>query len=268
MPDDDLLLRDATVEDHAAYVRLHVELGVPEPPTDAEAFVAWMLNGMRLATLGGEVIGLAWSVPRGEALHVKHLITDPAHRRTGVGRRLMEDAAAKARAAGLRRWILNVKPENTAARAPYRALGFVERTQSAVLKLPWAALQSLPPPPPGLEAAPLPEDLEAIPVLGFGPGELRGLRARPGAVWWGLRAGADWVGAAGFDPAFPGATPFRVRDSGAARALLDALRPHARPADPHLFVVVEGDVALEAALAAAGATETMRVIAMVGTLPE
>ena len=120
---------------------------------------------------------------------------------------------------------------------------------------------------PGLEAAPLPEDLEVIPALGFGPGELRGLRARPGAVWWGLRAGGDWVGAAGFDPAFPGATPFRVADSGAARALLDALRPHARPADPHLFVVVEGDVALEAALAAAGATETMRVIAMVGTLP-
>ena len=266
-PDAELLLRSATPADHGAFVRLHAELGVPEPPASAEAFAAWMCAGMRLATAGAEVLGLAWSVPRGDALHIKHLIIDPAHRRRGLGRRLMRDAAEQARAAGLGRWMLNVKPDNTAARALYRGLGFVERSQSAVLRLPWAAVSALPAPPPGLEAAPLPEGLEAIPALGFGPGELPNLRARPGAVWWGLRAGGAWVGAAGFDPSFPGATPFRVLGAAAARALLEALRPFARPGDAHLFVVVEGNLAVEAALVSAGATETLRVIAMDGPLP-
>lgn len=262
------VLRGATAADYADYVRLHAELGTPDPPASAEVFAAWMLPGLRLLTEGGPALALAWSVQRGEALHVKHLITDPEHRRRGLGRRLMLDAAAQARALGLRRWMLNVKPENTEARRLYRGLGLEERAETAVLHLPWAALPDLPPPPPGAEAAPLPADLASIPRLGFPPGELADLRARPGLVWWGIRAGGEWAAAAGFDPDFPGATPFRAEGPGAARALLEALRPFARHDHAHLFVVVEGDPALEFALRSVGATETLRVIAMDGPLPE
>jgi ribosomal-protein-alanine N-acetyltransferase len=264
----ELVLRGASLADYADYVRLHAELGTPDPPASPEIFAGWMLPGLRLLTEGDRALALVWWVQRGDALHIKHLITDPDHRRRGLGRRLMLDAAAQARALGLRRWLLNVKPENTAARHLYRALGFAERAETAVLRLPWAALQGLPPSPPGADPAPLPADLESIPNLGFPPGELADLRTRPGVVWWGIRAGGGWAAAAGFDPTFPGATPFRAEDPGAARALLEALRPFARPDDAHLFVVVEGDPALEAALLSAGATETLRVIAMDGPLPD
>lgn len=61
-----------------------------------------------------------------------------------------------------------------------------------------------------------------------------------------------------------------VAARGAAAALgggLGPARAAARPGDAHLFVVVEGDLAVEAALVSAGATETLRVIAMDGPLP-
>jgi ribosomal-protein-alanine N-acetyltransferase len=74
--------------------------------------------------VGGTVIGylMAWHTP--DQLHVLNVAIDPAHRRQGHGRRLLEVALTAARRTGAREVTLEVRPGNTAALAMYRALGF------------------------------------------------------------------------------------------------------------------------------------------------
>jgi ribosomal-protein-alanine N-acetyltransferase len=50
----------------------------------------------------------------------------PAHRRGGLGRRLLERAIEEGRARGARAALLEVRRSNAAAQSLYRALGFVE----------------------------------------------------------------------------------------------------------------------------------------------
>jgi ribosomal protein S18 acetylase RimI-like enzyme len=62
-------------------------------------------------------------VPRRRA-HVETLVVDRRHRRGGVGRRLMEAAAAWARARGAVEVVLTVWSGNREAEAFYRRLGY------------------------------------------------------------------------------------------------------------------------------------------------
>ncbi|MFN7133130.1 MAG: hypothetical protein ACK4N5_13710, partial [Myxococcales bacterium] len=74
-------------------------------------------------------------------------------------------------------------------------------------------------------------------------------------------------GYAAFNPAFPGAFPFRVGRPEHARALMQAIRPHA-PADvPHVQVVVENAPELRALLLGAGAELRMEFVHFEGELP-
>jgi len=59
--------------------------------------------------------------------HVAQVAVDPARRRRGLARILVEESAARARAAGCRRQTLLVAASNAPARALYEQLGFVER---------------------------------------------------------------------------------------------------------------------------------------------
>ena len=58
-------------------------------------------------------------------LTINGIAVDPARQRRGVGRALIEAAAAEARRRGARRLTLRVFGPNTAARALYEAAGFV-----------------------------------------------------------------------------------------------------------------------------------------------
>ena len=85
-----------------------------------------------LAEADGEVVGYAGlrlgpfisgDYPRAE---LSELYVQPARRRRGVGRALVEEAVARASEAGARRVLLLVSQGNADAQAFYRSLGFAD----------------------------------------------------------------------------------------------------------------------------------------------
>lgn len=262
-----LTTRPATSDDYDAFTRLFPELEVPDPLPSLERFTAAIVPDALVALDDDRVVGITWARKRGASLHIVYLITDRALRRRGIGVALMHAAAARGRAQGLSRWMLNVKPENLAARALYERCGMKEVMASASMRLAWADVPRLPASPPDTTVGPLVDDAAFEDALGLGRGELAASRALPGRVLLGAMHHDERVGVVGFDAAFPGASPFRLRDPIYARAVLEALRPLARPEHTRLFAFVEGDPALEAAFAAAGATVALRTLRLEGALP-
>jgi ribosomal protein S18 acetylase RimI-like enzyme len=256
-----------TAADYPAFTRLFPELAVPDPVPSAERFAVAIAQQAIFLRDVDAVVGYAWARPRGERLHVVHVITDPAHRRRGVGRALMNALAERGRAAGLRRWMLNVKPENTAARELYTRCGMQVVLEGASLRLAWADVARLEP-APGVTVRPLEpaDDAHFEDALGLARGDLSACRALPGRVFLGAELGGTPVGCVAFDPSFPGAPLLRVRSPEHARALLEGIRPHAQPEHDRVFAVVEGDAALEAALVAGGAEVVLRTLRMEGNI--
>ena len=78
-----------------------------------------------LAESGGTVAGFAIGYRSRPAIgHLLTLDVDPAYRRTGVGRALLDELSARLRAAGARRIRLEVDIRNAGAVAFYERLGF------------------------------------------------------------------------------------------------------------------------------------------------
>jgi ribosomal protein S18 acetylase RimI-like enzyme len=71
-----------------------------------------------------------------DTTHVAQVAVDPARRRRGLARFLVEASAARAREAGCRRQTLLVAASNTPARALYDRLGFVERATFLLAERP------------------------------------------------------------------------------------------------------------------------------------
>src|SRR5262249_46554025 len=113
----------ASSDDYDAFVTLFAELEVPERAPSPQAFTDTILPDALFLREGERVAGYVWARARGEQLHVVHVVTGHGFRQKGVGRALMRAAAARGRARGLSRWMLNVKPENHAARALYARCG-------------------------------------------------------------------------------------------------------------------------------------------------
>ncbi|MBK6846648.1 MAG: GNAT family N-acetyltransferase [Proteobacteria bacterium] len=65
--------------------------------------------------------GLLWRVT--DELHLQRLAADPARRRQGLARGLLEEAIARGRATGQRCLLLEVGARNEAALALYRSVG-------------------------------------------------------------------------------------------------------------------------------------------------
>jgi GNAT superfamily N-acetyltransferase len=255
--------------DYPAFARLVPELAVPDPTPSAECFARTIAPDALVLRDGDEILGYLWARPRGDRLHVVHVVTDPAHRGLGVGRALMLAIADRGRAAGFRRWMLNVKPENVAARALYERCGMRVAFASVAMHIAWTDVARMAA-PTGIVARPLPsaDDGRFEDALALVRGELASQRLLEGRVLVGAEDAAGAVGLAAFDPGHPGAGLFRVRAPEHARALLDAIRPYALPIYDHLHVLVEGDPALEATLAAAGATVVMPMLRMEGEIPD
>jgi ribosomal protein S18 acetylase RimI-like enzyme len=113
---------------HAAALRGH--LGAGALLSDAMKLpgpYVPVLGRLYLARLNGAAAGCVGLCPLGETVgEVKRLYVVPAARRRGVARALMERLLADARAIGYDRIRLGTLEEMTAARALYRALGFME----------------------------------------------------------------------------------------------------------------------------------------------
>ena len=83
-----------------------------------------------------------------------------------------------------------------------------------------------------------PEDDQAIEQLfSLSPGQLAGLR-KSNRILLTLVEQTGVAALSAYDPAYPGAFPFRVKEPGLARALLEAMRPHALPGAEWTGVVV------------------------------
>jgi AcrR family transcriptional regulator len=123
--------------------RLHPELGVPEPAPSTDELLA-RAPELRVRRARDTVVAYARVARSEDVLHVRELVTDPAARRQGHGRRLLRAIAQEAAAAGARRWRLHVKADNAAAIALYRSLGMRERARTAAIAFEDGSLRLLP----------------------------------------------------------------------------------------------------------------------------
>jgi len=75
-------------------------------------------------TRGGEVVGYGGMSVLGEDAHILTLAVAPAHRRHGIGTRLVAELASAALESGVRHLTLEVRPSNVEALALYVGFGF------------------------------------------------------------------------------------------------------------------------------------------------
>lgn len=249
-----LTIRAATPDDLPLYLRLLPELGVDDPPPGAERWNRELAPATHVAERDGVVVGLChWVTLEGGGV-VRQLIVDPKARRTGAGRALLGFVAQSLRAAGKARWELNVKPDNHAAIALYESLGFRRASASVALRLHWEQVDTLPVSPPAHARPVQPADDGALERLfKLSAGQVQGLRQGQRVLLTLIDEAGRPCALAAFNPHYPGAFPFRVTTPVLARALLDAMRPHALPGATFVAVVVEDDDALAALLRAHGA---------------
>lgn len=264
--------RQAVPSDHDRFVALFAELATGDPVPDAARWQETMMPGTLFFEDGGEVVGYAWATPLSDVGYVRHVVVDPAHRGRRIGRAVLEEVAARFRAAGCRRWSLNVKPDNEPALRLYRSVGMREKYESKALALEWDVVAGLPAPSREVTARLLePEEEAAIEdAFGLPRSTLTVSRRYPGRALLRLvdvAAPAEArVGVASFDPCFPGSFPFRVADPTFARALFEGMRPHALAKFSHVGLVVEDDAALVEMLVAHGAKVRLEIVHYEGAL--
>ena len=260
------MIRPATVDDYDGYARLFPHLGVDDPLPSRARFADELVDRVLVATLDGTVVGYALVEVLADTGYVRNVVTDPAHRRRGIGRALMEAMRARFVAAGATTWCLNVKPDNTAAIALYRDCGLLPAYRSVALRIPSGA--PLPAPPPDLELAPVTPDDDAVVEAAFGllRGQLASARARPSRRVLLLRRAGEILGVGVFSSSIPGAFPFRVVDPALGSGFAALLRRLAPAGAPYLQLGVEDDEALAAALLAAGAYVQLEILHLRGPL--
>jgi GNAT superfamily N-acetyltransferase len=78
-------------------------------------------NRVRVAERGSQALGFCVLLPRGDICELDGLFVEPDHWRQGIARLLMADAAARARACGVRAIEVVANPR---AEGFYRKLGF------------------------------------------------------------------------------------------------------------------------------------------------
>lgn len=261
-------VRDATADDYERFTELFAELGAQVAPPTRDGFLARDARSVFfVCDASGRAVGYGLGRVSGERWYVSNVVTAPEARGLGVGRAIMDEHARRARAAGLSRWALNVKRDNATAIRLYERCGMTVAARSLAVLLAWGDVARLAPSPAHEVVAVSPAEASTVEaLLRLAPGQIASERARPERVQVSIRDGEGWAGFASFDPSFPGASPFRVADARWARALLEAMRPHARPADEAVRLTVEGDDALAAALAAAGAVTMLELYSMNGAL--
>ena len=126
-------VRDAEARDAGALARLCGQLGYPSSPEAVLPRLDRLVrSGARalVATSGGDAIGLATVHLRSTINHeaplaqLTLLVVDEERRSQGVGRALVDEAEAWARAQGCRRIIVTTALNRTGAHAFYERIGY------------------------------------------------------------------------------------------------------------------------------------------------
>jgi GNAT superfamily N-acetyltransferase len=264
--------RPAVPSDYDTFVRLFPELGVDDPIPPPDKWEADLLPGILIIEHEGTPVAYTWGRPGGEVGRILHVVVDPAFRGRGAGGAVMDAMALRLRAAGCKRWNLNVKVGNTPAIRLYERFGMRSAYRSAAVRLPWEGVARLPRDSAPVTVRPIEpgEQVALEEAFGVATGRLADFR-KLGRILLRLAHPADpdekRVGFTSFDPAFPGCYPFQVARPALAAPLLDAVRTHARPGDTYLTMLCERDDALVAALRDAGASVLHELIHMEGELP-
>jgi ribosomal protein S18 acetylase RimI-like enzyme len=105
-----------------------VESGLPWSwtPRRVAIHIRGQESNVLTAWAGGQLVGVAIMQFFDEHAHLNLLAVDPAHRRLGIGRQLIEWLEATARVGGII-WInLEVRAGNTGAQEFYRTVGYRE----------------------------------------------------------------------------------------------------------------------------------------------
>jgi GNAT superfamily N-acetyltransferase len=256
-------------EHYAEFVRLFPELGVHDPIPSLEVWWKEMAPGSLFLELDGRAVGYGFAQALSRTGYVRHVIVDPDYRGRGLGRSTMLALADWLRKRGCERWELNVRSDNGPALSLYRSLGMEHAFLTWAIQLPRERVEALPRSATPIRIAPIaPERDEAIEKrFELAPGLLASLRQRAGQRL--LLAGSDDepVGAARFDPNYPGCFPFCARGAQVARAMLEAMVPEISADKPWIQVTVERDEPLVRALRAAGGALRLEIAHLEGPLP-
>ncbi len=266
----EVVVRPARGDDHGVCARLFGELETGDPPFSRARWDREMAGQSWVAEAEGAVVGYVFAQSLDGLGYVRHVAVDPAARRRGVGRALLQAAAARFAEGGARAWCLNVKPDNAPAIALYESVGMRAVHRSWGLRLAWSCLDAW---PASAEAAML--QVARIDAESAGaweeafaiPSGLLSQALALGRVVVGAERAGTRVGVASFDPSFPGCSPFCAADGEVARALLAAVRPHRELRHDGLKLFVERDARLQAALVDRGATIALDALHLRGDLP-
>ncbi|MFO0596833.1 MAG: GNAT family N-acetyltransferase [Myxococcaceae bacterium] len=252
-------VRPATAADHALYLRLLPLLGVDDPPPSLETWLRAGYPETIVAERGGTAVGLCWWQSLEGSGYVRQLIVATEAQRLGVGRQLLEHVRARLKSSGATKWALNVKPENAAAIALYESLGMRRAYRGISLKVPFEAVGRLPVRNDVVIETVTPEgDAAAERSFSLPPGQLANFRATGRTLLLARTPTEPFAALAAFNPGFPGAFPFRVRDLTVLGALLGVMRDGATRRDGGaLSVSAEDHPALAAELEGVGATVRM-----------
>ena len=121
-------IRPFVSADTEAVVALWTACGLVRPQNDPRKDIARKLKvnpeWFLVAERGGEIIGVVMAGYEGHRGWINYLGVTPALRRSGLGRRLMDEAEARLRAVGCPKINLQVRPENRDVIAFYESLGF------------------------------------------------------------------------------------------------------------------------------------------------
>lgn len=114
--------------DTEAVVALWRACGLTRPQNDPHKDIARKLKvnpeWFLVAERDGEIVGTVMAGYEGHRGWINYLGVAPALQRGGLGRRLMDEAEARLRAAGCPKINLQVRPDNRAAIAFYERIGF------------------------------------------------------------------------------------------------------------------------------------------------
>lgn len=258
-------IRPARPEDYPCFVRWFPMLDSGDRTPTLETWTESLVAETSIAELNGAPAGYCRGQVFGTEGYVRHLVVEPALRRSGAGRALLDAAAASMRNAGCTRWRLNVKPDNTAAVALYESLGMEILHMCASVRFEWTLLDVLPQPSGMLSVVdPSAEQQRALEsTYGLPMGQLATAESRADVHVRAVQGDA-LQGVALFDTQHRGAFPFRADSIDAAMSLLHGLRSLA--AASAMAIVVEADDALDRVMVDAGARVHFRFAHMRGPL--
>lgn len=262
-------IRSAQPADHEAFTRFVAELGHDDPVPGPERWSRDMMPHTFFLEDAGRKVGYAFVEEYGDMGWVRHVVVDPEARGRGVGRGLMHAIAARLHARGCTRWELNVKHDNDPARRLYQSFGMTIQYATSVVRIDWDDALGLPADDDVTARRVDPsDDADVERALGLPVGQVARLRSTPDQVLVQLRDASGSVrGFARFDPAFPGAFPFRVLSPTHAGTLLRALHPHRLPDRMWIQLVIEDDAATTHRLRQSGARNVFEILHYAGDVP-